>query len=155
MNNYLKFAICILLPFAVGGISSRFTIDAIPTWYTTINKPSFNPPNWVFAPVWSTLYVLMGVSFYLALNHGKTNNSRWVIVTFTFQLILNFFWSFIFFKNNAIGMAFIEIILLWLAILIMIASFYKVKPLAAYMNIPYLVWVTFASILNGSIWMLN
>lgn len=155
MNNYLKFAICVLIPFVVGGFSSAFTIEAIPTWYTTIQKPSFNPPNWIFAPVWSTLYVLMGVSFYLVLTHPSSVSKQGAIFAFILQLTLNFFWSLVFFKWHEIGWAFIEIIAMWIAILFMIRRFYLIHPLAAYMNIPYILWVSFASVLNGTIYYLN
>ena len=155
MNNYLKFAICILLPFAVGGISATYTIEAIPNWYTTIQKPSFNPPNWVFGPVWTTLYVLMGVSFYLVLQKCTKEQVKSVVAIFGIQLTFNFFWSIIFFHWHAIGLAFADILLMWVSILLMIRWFYKISPLAAYMNIPYILWVSFASLLNGSIYLLN
>ncbi len=153
MNKTIKLILCILLPLLVGGISGYFTSQSIPNWYVYLNKPSFNPPNYLFGPVWTLLYILMGISFYLILNKPKVN---WLLVgIFITQLILNFFWSFIFFNAHNLGLALFEIILLWASILTMIILFYKTNKWAAILNIPYLLWVSFATLLNYSIYSLN
>jgi tryptophan-rich sensory protein len=150
-----KLLISIILPLSIGAIAGMFTSRAIPEWYATLNQPSFNPPNWVFGPVWTTLYLIMGFSFFLIwkLEAGKKRNQA--IVIFLVQLFLNFGWSFFFFYFQMIGIAMIEIVLLWLTIVLMLTRFYKLKPLAAYLNIPYLLWVTFATVLNAAYFFLN
>lgn len=150
-----KLIVSIALPLGLGAIAGLFTAEAIPVWYKTLNRPSFNPPNWLFGPVWTTLYILMGISFFLVWNQSASKKRNLAILVFLLQMALNFFWSFIFFYFNQIGIALIEIIFLWVSIVIMLVLFYKIKPIAAYINIPYLLWVTFASILNASYYMLN
>jgi tryptophan-rich sensory protein len=154
MKKGTKLSLSILLPLIIGGISGYFTASNIESWYVTLNKPTFNPPNYLFGPVWTSLYVLMGISFFLIWNSAKVNKNK-LIGLYLFQLSLNFLWSFIFFKFHAIGIAAIEIIILWLSILIMIIQFYKCNKWAGLINIPYLLWVSFASILNMSIYLLN
>jgi len=124
-------------------------------WYATLNQPSFNPPNWVFGPVWTVLYILMGISLFLIwkLDAGKARNMT--IFVFLLQLVLNFAWSFIFFYFNMLGLALFEIMLLWMSIVMMLVLFYKLRPLAAYINIPYLLWVTFATMLNAAYYFIN
>jgi tryptophan-rich sensory protein len=153
MNKSIKLTLCILLPLLVGGISGFFTSQSIPNWYVFLNKPSFNPPNYLFGPVWTLIYILMGISFYLVLN--KPNVSWLLVGIFLTQLILNFFWSFIFFNLHNLGLALVEIILLWASILAMIILFFKTNKWAAILNIPYLLWVSFATLLNYSIYGLN
>ena len=155
MNRYLKLALCILLPLMVGGISGFATATSINTWYVTLNKPFFNPPNYLFGPVWTTLYILMGVSLYLILQTPKNELRKKAITVFVIQLFLNFWWSFIFFKFHYLGIALIEIITMWIYILIMIIYFHKIHKTAAYLQIPYLMWVSFATLLNASLWWLN
>jgi tryptophan-rich sensory protein len=153
--NLLKLIISLVLPVGIGAIAGIFTMKAIPTWYETLNKPSFNPPNWIFGPVWTTLYFLMGISLFLIwkLEAGKERNRA--IGAFIIQLLLNFFWSFLFFYFHQLGLALVEVIILWISILIMILFFYRLRPVAAYLNIPYILWVTFASILNAAYYFLN
>ncbi len=157
MKKYLiiKFIVSLFLPLGVGFIAGMFTAKAIPSWYATLNRPSFNPPNWLFGPVWTTLYILLGISLFLIWKQNESKERNIAIVVFLVQLVLNFCWSFIFFYFQQIGFAFIEIILLWISILIMLISFYKIKPVATYINIPYLLWVTFATILNAAYYFLN
>lgn len=153
MNKSIKLILCILLPLLVGGVSGFFTSQSIPNWYVYLNKPSFNPPDYLFGPVWTLIYIIMGISFYLILNKPKVN---WLLVgIFITQLILNFFWSFIFFNSHNLGLALVEIIILWASILTMIILFYKTNKWAAVLNIPYLLWVSFATLLNYSIYSLN
>lgn len=155
MKTILKFILCITIPLMVGAISGIATVSNIPTWYVTLNKPSFNPPNYLFAPVWTTLYVLMGISLFMILQATKSILKTQAIKAFSVQLVLNFCWSFLFFQFHTLGIALIEIIMLLCCILWMIFSFYKINKTAALLNIPYLLWVSFASILNASIYMLN
>ncbi len=150
-----KLIASLALPLAVGAIAGLFTAKSIPNWYATLNQPSFNPPNWLFGPVWTTLYILMGISLYMiwTLEPGKERNLA--LVAFGVQLVLNFAWSFFFFYFKTLGFALIEIVALWTSIIFMIVLFYKLKPMAAYMNIPYLLWVSFATILNAAYYKLN
>lgn len=155
MKKGLKLSLCILIPLIVGSVSGYFTATSITTWYVTLNKPSFNPPNYLFGPVWTTLYILMGISLFLALNKAKDLEKNKIIFVFSLQLILNFLWSFLFFKFQQLGLALAEILLMWFSILFMIIVFYKTNKLAALINIPYLLWVSFATILTYSIYTLN
>ena len=155
MNRYLKLALCITLPLLVGGISGYATATSITTWYTTLNKPFFNPPNYLFGPVWSLLYVLMGISLFRVLQSQKSEIRANAIIIFCFQLFLNFCWSFLFFKFQLLAISFIEIIMMWISIATMIYTFSKIDKVTAYLQIPYLLWVSFASVLNGAIWYLN
>lgn len=155
MKNVLKLSLCILSMLLVGGIGGFATASSITTWYAEINKPSFNPPNYLFGPVWTALYILMGISIYMILQSPKTELRKKAIAIFCIQLFLNFCWSFIFFKFQLLGLAFIEIILMWASILTMIIVFFEINKKAALIQIPYLLWVSFASVLNGSIWFLN
>lgn len=150
-----KLIASLLLPLAVGGIAGIFTAEAIPGWYATLNKPSFSPPNWVFGPVWTTLYIAMGISFFMIWNMdaGKARNQA--IGVFMVQLFLNFCWSFFFFHFKMIGIALFDIVALWIMIVVMISQFYRLKPLAAIINIPYLLWVSFATALNAAYFLLN
>jgi translocator protein len=150
-----KLIASLTLPLGLGAIAGLFTAEAVPEWYVTLNRPSFNPPNWVFGPVWTTLYLLMGISLFLIWKQPASKGRNQAIFVFFLQLTLNFCWSFIFFYFNMIGFALIEIILLWMSIVIMLVLFYKTKPMAAYINIPYLLWVTFATILSASYYFLN
>lgn len=154
-SQIIKLLVSIILPLALGAIAGMFTSQSVPEWYETLNRPSFNPPNWIFGPVWTILYILMGISLFLIWKQNSSKERNLAILIFLSQLMLNFFWSFIFFYFNMIGFALIEIILLWINIVIMIVLFYKIKPIAAYINIPYLLWVTFATVLNASYFLLN
>jgi len=154
-SHIFKLLVSIALPLGLGAIAGLFTAEAIPGWYKTLNQPSFNPPNWLFGPVWTTLYLLMGISLFLIWKQKPSKERNKAVFIYLMQLSLNFGWSFIFFYFNRIGFALMEIILLWISIVIMISSFYKIKPIAAYINIPYLLWVTFATILNASYYLLN
>lgn len=154
-KEVIKLLVSIVLPLSLGAIAGMFTSQSVSGWYETLNRPSFNPPNWIFGPVWTTLYILMGISLYLIWKQDVSKERNRAILVFLVQLILNFCWSFIFFYFNLIGIALLEIILLWINILIMLVLFYRIRPLAAYINIPYFIWVTFATILNASYYFLN
>ena len=155
ISHIIKLIISILLPLSVGAVAGMFTSQAVPTWYASLNRPSFSPPNWVFGPVWTSLYILLGISFFLIWKEEASKGRDLAIKVFLVQMLLNFAWSFLFFYFNLIGAALIEIILLWTSIAAMIYLFYKIKPLAAYLNIPYLLWVSFATILNAGYYFLN
>jgi tryptophan-rich sensory protein len=154
-SNIIKLVLSLILPLSVGAVAGMFTSQAVPTWYATLNRPSFNPPNWVFGPVWTTLYILLGISFFIIWKENYSKKRNMAILVFSIQMLLNFSWSFLFFYFNLIGFALIEIILLWISIAAMIYLFYKIKPFAAYLNIPYLLWVSFATILNAGYYFLN
>jgi len=154
-SKIFKLIISLTLPLGIGDIAGMFTAGAVPEWYATLIRPSFNPPNWLFGPVWTSLYLLMGFSLFLIWNQIKSKERNIAILIFLLQLAFNFAWSFIFFYFNMIGFALLEIIVLWCNIVTMLVLFYKIKPLAAYINIPYLIWVTFAAILNASYYLLN
>ena len=147
--NILKLVISVGICFLVAFIGSALTLSSLPTWYSTLNKPIFSPPNWIFGPVWTILYFLMGVSLYIVWNKNlKNKNKDEAIKIFIFQLILNLLWSFVFFSLHQPLLALITIIILWFFILMTIKYFYKISKLAAYLLIPYILWVSFASLLN-------
>lgn len=155
LKSIFKLAVSISLPLLIGAIAGIFTSKAVPEWYASLNRPSFSPPNWVFGPVWTTLYVLMGISFYMIWKSSPGKDKNRAMTIYFIQLFFNFIWSFIFFYFKLIGWALADIIILWLLLAAMIVLFYRVKPAAAFMNIPYLLWVTFASVLNGAYFVLN
>ncbi len=154
-SKLFKLIVSLIIPLSVGAVAGMFTSQAVPNWYASLNRPSFSPPNWVFGPVWTTLYILLGFSFFLIWKESPSQKRNLAIKVFTIQMLLNFAWSFIFFYFNMIGVALLEIILLWINIAVMIRLFYKIKPLAAYLNIPYLLWVSFATVLNAGYYFLN
>ncbi len=154
-KNLLRLVVCIMFPLLIGGFSGYLTSSNIATWYVTLIKPSFNPPNYVFGPVWTILYLLMGISFFLVLKNAKPENKNKLIFIFVLQMVLNFFWSIIFFKFHQLGFALFEIVLLWISIATMIIIFYKTDKTAGLINLPYLLWVSFASVLNYSLYSLN
>lgn len=155
MKNLPKLAISIIIPLAVGFISSFFTRNSIPTWYSTLVKPALSPPNWIFFPVWTLLYVMMGVSLYLVWRKGFGNKTKTAIYLFSAQLLLNFLWTFLFFGLKSMLLAFAGIIVLWIMILITIVRFYRISKEAAYLLIPYIIWVSFASYLNLATFLVN
>jgi len=156
MKRWVKFIVSILVCQMAGVVGSFFTYPSIPTWYATLQKPSFSPPNWLFAPVWITLFTLMGVSAYLVWNKGLKNKQvKESLSIFGIQLILNAFWSFLFFGLKSPLYAFIEIIILWGAIVLTILKFYKISKKAGLLLFPYIIWVSFAMVLNFYVWRLN
>lgn len=142
--------------FLAAGIGSIFTISTIGTWYTTLQKPVFSPPNWIFGPVWTLLYLMMGVSLYIFWNTKTNTKERHQGFSLFFvQLALNVLWSLLFFGLKSPIAAFIGIIILWFAIYLTIRKFLQVSKFAGWFLIPYLAWVSFATILNFSIAVLN
>jgi len=179
MKKILKLITSILICEMAGAIGLFFTTPAINTWYARLLKPSFNPPDWIFAPVWTILFFLMGISLYLVweknwavdASEDKEEKKAWnpistklwrgewreenAICIFFIQLGLNILWTVIFFSLKSFDIAFIEILMLWFAILYTIINFYRISKLAGYLLIPYILWVSFASVLNLFIWWLN
>jgi translocator protein len=180
LGNFLKLFLAVVLSLSAGAIGSLFTAPAIQSgWYEMLTKPMLNPPSWVFGPVWTLLYVLMGVSFFIVWkNNFEVRNNIWqkyekawnkwserlwrgdlqkanVILIFFFQLALNALWSLLFFGLRSPGIAFFGILALWAAIFYTIVNFYRTSKPAAYLLFPYILWVSFAAYLNVSIWVLN
>ncbi len=156
MNDTFKLGIAVAIPLAVGGLSGFATARGVATWYPTLAKPVFNPPAWVFGPTWTLLYIMMGVAAFLVWRQGfSTKDVRLALTLFAAQLALNGLWSILFFGLQSPGVAFAEIMLLWLSIVATVWIFRRVVPAAALLMLPYLAWVSFAAVLNGSIWMLN
>ena len=179
INNFFKLVIAVAVSESAGIIGSVFTMSSVAGWYAGIVKPEFNPPAWVFGPVWTALYALMGISLFLIWSFKVPQDNkqhpnilenirmlrirRWAIFFFFAQLVLNTLWSIIFFGwtsltingLNNIGIALIEIVFLWLAILATIIIFAKISKLAAWLLVPYILWVSFALYLNYAIWLLN
>lgn len=155
MNNFVKAIISIAIPLGIGALGNLFTSPEIDTWYRTLEKPSWNPPNGLFGPVWTTLYVLMGIAFYLVWKSPKQAGKGMAVTLYFIQLILNLGWSYIFFSRHEMGWAVVEIALLWVFILLTIFSFARFHKAAAWLLVPYISWVSFAAILNYTIWQLN
>ncbi len=156
MKKVLILFLFIILTEMAGITGSLFTISAIPGWYMTLDKPFFNPPNWIFGPVWTILYALMGISVFLVYEKFKRKiNGCSAITFFAVQLLLNVLWSVIFFGLHNPFLAFLEIIILWIMIIKTALEFYKISKMAGLLFIPYIIWVSFASILNLSIVILN
>ena len=169
INNTFKLVIAVIVSELAGIIGSVFTTPSIAGWYAGIVKPALNPPAWVFGPVWTTLFVLMGIaaflvwSSYAEASADKKKGIKVALILFGTQLVLNTLWSIIFFGStsltinglNNIGIALIEIVFLWLAILATIIAFAKISKPAAWRLVPYILWVSFAMYLNYAIWALN
>jgi translocator protein len=157
LNKYTKITILVATCLAVGYFSSMATMSSVKTWFPTLVKPIFNPPSWVFAPVWSVLYVMMGIAAGLVWSKMDSNRAvvKKALLFFGIQLALNALWSILFFGLRNPFLALIEIVLLWLMIYETYLKFAKIDKIAGYLFIPYIAWVSFASILNVSIWWLN
>lgn len=156
MNRLIKFSIALALPLAAGLIGALFTTPAIPTWYATLIKPSFSPPNWLFGPVWMLLYVLMGIALYrIWILREQSPQRRQAMVIFSIHLVVNALWSIIFFGLRSPLLGLIDIAILLCLIIVVTIKFYRLDRVAAYLLFPYLVWVAFATLLNFSIWQLN
>ena len=147
-----KLAACIAIPLAVGGISALLTRNSMET-FSQLNKPPLSPPGWLFPVVWTVLYILMGIASYLVLTSDKPNSTA--LKVYGAQLAFNFLWSIFFFGFGLYFFSFIWLIALWLLILLTIVLFYIISKPAAYLLIPYLLWVTFAGYLNFAIYLLN
>jgi len=156
MKDLIKLVSCIIGCELVGILGTPFTVAAIPTWYENLNKPFFSPPNWIFGPAWTLLYLLIGISFYLILKKGcKTKTVKSAGMFFLAQLTLNFLWSPVFFGLKSPLLGLITILTMWILIVITMKKFYPLSKLAFYLLTPYILWVSFATILNASILFLN
>ena len=148
--------VSIALCFAAAALGSLATSSAVGSdWFTQLNKPSFNPPNWIFGPVWSLLYLMMAIAAWQVWKVAGWASSKLALGWFGFHLLLNISWSVLFFGLRQPGWAAIEIVFLWISIAVCIALFYRHSKLAAALLVPYFLWVSFASFLNYSIWSLN
>ena len=145
----------VLVCFGAAGIGSAVTASQIDGWYATLAKPGWNPPNWIFGPVWTTLYLAMAVAGWLVWRQGGVAGARGPLLLFAVQLILNTLWSCLFFGLTSPGLAFVEILLLWAAIAATTVSFWSRSKIAGALFLPYLAWVSFAAVLNFTIWRLN
>ncbi len=156
INNTFKLVIAIFVSEFAGIIGSVFTMPSITGWYAGIVKPAINPPAWIFGPVWTTLFVFMGIAAFLVWKKGlERQDVKIALSIFAGQLVLNTLWSIIFFGLHSPGGALIEIVFLWLAILATIIAFAKISKPAAWLLLPYILWVSFAGYLNYSLWILN
>lgn len=156
MGKTIVLVLLITVCLLVGIVGSSFTAPAIPIWYAGLVKPSFNPPSWLFGPVWTVLYVLMGISLWMVWQKRKSNkNVKKAIRLFGIQLILNAIWSPIFFGAKQLFIAFLVIVLMWIFVRKTILSFKEIDKKASRLLYPYLAWVSFATILNFSVWLLN
>jgi benzodiazapine receptor len=156
MKKALTIAASIAIAESAGIIGSIFTASAIPQWYATLAKPALNPPSWIFGPVWTTLYALMGIAAFLVWQKGISRaDVKKALSVFGFQLVLNASWSIVFFGLQSPAWALVNIIAMWLAIVWTMILFYKISKPAMWLLVPYILWVSFASYLNYSIWMLN
>jgi tryptophan-rich sensory protein len=153
--RWLELAGSIVLCEGVGLLGGLWTGPEIPGWYRTLTKPTFNPPGWIFAPVWTTLYLLMAIAAWLILNAPSSSARTLGLALFLVQLALNLVWSWIFFRKHAIGAAAIEVSVLWCSIGAATIVFSQISATSAWLMAPYWAWVTFASILNATIWRLN
>ena len=151
-----RLIISLVIPFLASAIGGIFTASSVSTWYVTLNKPFFNPPSWVFGPVWTVLYLMMGIALYLVWTTKTGAKNKYVaFIVFGVQIFLNALWSVLFFGLKNPLFAFVEIVFLWIAILATIAYFYRIKKTASYLLIPYILWVSFAAVLNLSLFILN
>lgn len=179
LNNSIKLLTSIIICESAGIIGALFTAPEIDSWYKGLNKPFFNPPNWIFGPVWTVLFILMGVSLYLVWvkkwepknKIGQEKSEMWnplskkffsgewkkanIILIFVTQFILNISWSVVFFGAHSLEKSFFVLLMLWFAIVFLIINFYRVSKVSSYLLVPYLLWVSFAGVLNFYIWMAN
>jgi len=153
--NKKLLVICIAIPLIVGAVSALFTSGSMEA-FAGLNKPALAPPGWLFPVVWTILYILMGISSYLVLISGSGKEEiQNALKIYGYQLIVNFLWSTFFFNFEWYFFSFIWLVLLWFLVLLMIRKFKDINRLAAYLNVPYILWVTFAGYLNFAIWLLN
>ncbi len=154
LKNLFKLMGALVVCQMAGVVGAVFTVSQVKDWYPTLVKPALNPPSWVFGPVWSGLYLLMGVALYLVWE-SNSKDKKWALWLFGIQLALNAIWSPVFFGAHLIGVTLVIIILMWVAIVMTISAFSKVSKPAAALLAPYIVWVSFATYLNFALWWLN
>ena len=153
MNKWWVLIGFMVLCLGVGGVSGAVTAGAVVDWYPTINKPSFNPPSWIFAPVWTLLFIMMAVAAWRVWLSGPS--AKPALNLFFIQLALNFFWSMLFFGLHSPALALIDIIAMWIMIALTMRAFFKIAKPAGWLLAPYLAWVSFAAVLNATIWWIN
>ena len=151
----LGLIVLIVICFAAAGVGGAVTTPKIGNWYSTLAKPSWNPPSWVFGPVWSALYFSMAIAAWLVWRQGGCSGATVPLTLFGVQLILNVLWSCLFFGLRSPGLAFLDVLLLWAAIAATMVMFWQRSMIAGILFVPYLAWVSFASVLNFVIWRLN
>lgn len=155
-TDILKLIACLIICQLAGFVGSLFTTPSIPTWYASLEKPSFTPPNWIFSPVWISLFVLMGISLFLVWQKSlHYPGVKTAMLWFGAQLALNILWSILFFGLKSPALAFVEIIFLWAAIFLTLVKSFKISRLASVLLLPYICWVSFAAVLNFFLWRLN
>ena len=155
-RDIVEAVVSIVVCQGAGLIGSVATFPSIPTWYASLEKPPFNPPNWIFGPVWTALYALMGIAAFLVWRKGIRNREvKIALGIFLVQLVLNTLWSVVFFGLHSLAGGLVVIVVLWIAILLSIITFYRISKVAGVLLIPYILWVSFATILNFSLWQLN
>jgi tryptophan-rich sensory protein len=156
MRTIGKLVCSVSLCLATGFLGSFTTMDSVNTWYADLSRPTFTPPDWAFGVVWPILYVMMGISAFMIWNKGFSSRKVKVALgLFLLQLVLNGLWTPIFFGLHMMGLALVEIILLWIAIIITIFAFWRISRAAAYLLLPYILWVSFAIVLNAALWQMN
>ena len=159
--DFVKLIVSLVVCFLAAAVGSFFTMPAISTWYATLTKPSFAPPNWVFGPVWTALYVLMAISLYIVwmeydkAKFKKRDTIKPALTVFGVQLVLNAVWSFLFFGLKSPLYGLVGIVLLWLAIVWTMIKFWKISKKATWLLVPYILWVSFATIVNFAVWLIN
>jgi tryptophan-rich sensory protein len=151
-RSLLGLIVALALTFSAGYVGSRFPPDER---YAALEKPPWNPPGWLFGPVWGTLYLLMAIAAWLVWRESGFPGAAIPLGLFVVQLVLNAAWSWVFFGRNQLGLALAEILVLWVAILGTIIAFWRVRPISGILLVPYLLWVTFAAVLNATLWRLN
>jgi benzodiazapine receptor len=147
--------VAVVAVFAAAAVGGAATSSSVGTWYAALQKPSFNPPSWVFGPVWTVLYAMMAVAVWLIWLKRGFADAQLPLAFFGLQLALNMAWSILFFGMRNPGLAFADIVLLWLAIVATLVAFWRISPAPGILLLPYLAWVSFASVLNYSLWTLN
>lgn len=156
IRDILRLIFCVFLCQLAGVVGSLFTVSAVPTWYAALAKPSFIPPNWLFGPAWITLYTFMGIALFIVWERRRDSLLfRLALAVFATQLILNAWWSVIFFGLQSPFWALVEIVFLWLAILSSLVLFWRISPWAGLLLVPYLFWTSLAAWLNFAVWRLN
>lgn len=155
LKNIIALVLFVTVPLAIGFLGGITTASNIPTWYAGLNKPFFNPPNWLFGPAWTFLYITMGIAAFLVWKSAPSSAKNTALIFFGIQLLLNAIWTPIFFGAHMLLLAFFELVLLWVFILLTILKFSAVSLPAAWLLAPYILWVSFASVLNFSVWWLN
>jgi benzodiazapine receptor len=154
-DDFVKLVVAFAASFLAAILGTLFTIPNIPSWYVSLNKPSFSPPDWLFGPVWTILYILMAVAIFLIWRRPESKQRDSAIALYAAQLIMNVLWSIAFFGLHSVLLGLALIVVLFVLLLLTTYEFYKISKPAAYAMVPYVLWVGFAELLNGAIYLLN